>query len=340
MARYTTLRIADRNEQVQQYKRATSEYLRDEINRVCDEWGVPKKLLSTMSEHKTGRYYRVTDGNKQVAFRFQELEQQYGRDICERTCEYVWGIMNTIIDARDNYSGDYSKFVQGRFEKKPRLTLREYLKANKYAAERTFEELFKRYSFTDNGNYYNPRKEITREGKLNTYAKTLLVGSKAQFRECVENYHQQIERDGHPFGGGVRTVPIIPSEVEHWAWHRLSGTNIRGNPVELNILRVSPTFTLRREYDMQTIRISGRDYVITQAKQVDHPYVQEEDRTCWEAHVVSVLNEKLVYKTGYIVAHNGASEVTKAFGDTAKAASQLLERRLVKSIKDTLLDDF
>jgi len=110
--------------------------------------------------------------------------------------------------------------------------------------------------------------------------------------------------------------------------------------VEINILRVSPTFTLRGEHDMQTIRISGRDYVITQAQQIDHPYVQEEDRTCWEAHVVSVLNEKLVYKTGYIVAHNGVSEVTKAFGDTAKAASQLLERRLVKSIKDTLLDDF
>lgn len=337
MARYTTLRIADRNEQVQQYKRATSEYLRDEINRVCDEWGVSKKLLSTMSEHKCGRYYRLTDANKQVAFRFQELEQQYGRDICERTCEYVWGIMNTIIDARDNYSGDYSKFVQGRFEKKPRLTLKEYLKANKYAAERTFEELFKRYSFTNNGNYYAPKGEVTRLGSLTTCAKTLLVDSKAQFRDCVERYHEVSEIHDHQ---AFLRGDLSYDEKEDGSWHKLWGKNSQGKPIELNILRVSPTFTLRREHDMQTIRISGRDYVITQAKQIDHPYVQEEDRTCWEAHVVSVLNEKLVYKTGYIVAHNGASEVTKAFGDTAKAASQLLERRLVKSIKDTLLDDF
>ena len=337
MARYTTLRIADRNEQVQQYKRATSEYLRDEINRVCDEWGVSKKLLSTMSEHKCGRYYRLTDANKQVAFRFQELEQQYGRDICERTCEYVWGIMNTIIDARDNYSGDYSKFVQGRFEKKPRLTLKEYLKANKHAAERTFEELFKRYSFTNNGNYYSPKGEVTRLGSLTTCAKTLLVDSKAQFRDCVERYHEVSEIHDHQ---AFLRGDLSYDEKEDGSWHKLWGKNSQGKPIELNILRVSPTFTLRREHDMQTIRISGRDYVITQAKQIDHPYVQEEDRTCWEAHVVSVLNEKLVYKTGYIVAHNGASEVTKAFGDTAKAASQLLERRLVKSIKDTLLDDF
>ena len=336
MARYTTLRIADRNEQVQQYKRATSEYLRDEINRVCDEWGVSKKLLSTMSEHKCGRYYRLTDANKQVAFRFQELEQQYGRDICERTCEYVWGIMNTIIDARENYAGDYSKFVQGRFEKKPRLTLKEYLKANQYAAERVFEELFKRYSFTNNGSYYAPKGDITRLGSLTACPKTLLVNTKAQFRDCVERYHEVSEIHDHP----AFSRKFVYEEEEDASWHRLWGKNSQGKPIELNILRVSPTFTLRREHDMQTIRISGRDYVITQAKQIDHPYVQEEDRTCWEAHVVSVLNEKLVYKTGYIVAHNGVSEVTKAFGDTAKAASQLLERRLVKSIKDTLLDDF
>ena len=336
MAKHT-LRIADRNEQVQQYKRATSEYLRDEINRVCDEWGVSKKLLSTMSEHKCGRYYRVTDGNKQVALRFQELEQQYGRDICERTCEYVWGMMNTIIDARENYSGDYSNFVQGRFEKKPRLTLKEYLKANKYAAEKTFEELFKRYSFTNNGNYYAPKGEVTRLGSLSACAKTLLVDSKAQFRDCVERYHEVSEIHDHT---AFLRGDLSYDEKEDGSWHKLWGKNSQGTPVELNILRVSPTFTLRREHDMQTIRISGRDYVITQAKQIDHPYVQEEDRTCWEAHVVSVLNEKLVYKTGYIVAHNGMAEVTKAFGDTAKAASQLLERRLVKSIKDTLLEDF
>ena len=336
MGRYT-LRIADRTEQVHQYKRATSKYLRDEINRVCDEWGVSKKLLSMMSEHKTGRYYRMTDGNKQVKFRFQELEQQYGRDICERTCEYVWGIMNTIIDARENYAGDYSKFVQGRFEKKPRLMLKEYLKANKYAAEKVFEELFKRYNFTDNGNYYSPKKEVTREGKLNTYAKTLLVESKAQFRDCVERYHEVSEIHDHT---AFMRSDLNYEEEEDGSWHKLWGKNSQGKPVELNILRVSPTFLLRGEHDMQTIRISGRGYVITQAKQIDHPYIQEEDRTCWEAHVVSVLNEKLVYKTGYIAAHNGMSEVTKAFGDTAKAASQLLERRLVKSIKDTLLDDF
>ena len=165
----------------------------------------------------------------------------------------------------------------------------------------------------------------------------MLVDSKAQFRDCVERYHEISEIHDHT---AFLRSDLNYEEEEDGSWHKLWGKNIRGNPVEINILRVSPTFTLRGEHDMQTIRISGRDYVITQAQQIDHPYVQEEDRTCWEAHVVSVLNEKLVYKTGYVVAHNGVSEVTKAFGDTAKAASQLLERRLVKSIKDTLLDDF
>ena len=90
-----------------------------------------------------------------------------------------------------------------------------------------------------------------------------------------------------------------------------------------------------------SVNIGGKYYLVTNCRKVDHPYVDEADRQCYEAHVVGVIKGALDYKVGYLVAHTGHSKVTTAFGEGdggAKTASQLLDRRLKKSVVDTLID--
>ena len=70
--------------------------------------------------------------------------------------------------------------------------------------------------------------------------------------------------------------------------------------------------------------------------------MDEADRDCYEARILGIVKKEIDYQVGYLVVHKGHSKVTKAFGagnGGAKTASQLLDRRLRKSVVDTLMDN-
>lgn len=306
------------------YEKLYSTELREEIQRLRKQYNIPTQVMRELAKRGTRsvRYNSDVD----VSDYIDNLDDTFGVNTTDGMLSYLNSLVEIITSAREKLQADTTV---GRFQKTQRMSLGDYFKANENVFKRDFSKAFSRFRVTTRESEYLCEGVLFAFGKkdYNVYLdchapenETITSGKRwhsaddCQVSDVVEGYCQQIDL--------TRKDKLQASGF---------------------IVKVGLDYLHRKRNDLHDVRISGRDYLVTHTSKVDHPYVDEADRTCYKAHVVGVSKTQLDYKVGYLVTHTGHSKVTKAFGegDTgAKTASQLLDRRLKKSVVDTLLDSF
>ena len=304
------------------YEKIYNPELREEIQHLRKRYSIPTCVMRELAKRGTRsvRYNSEPD----VSDYIDNLDDTFGVNVTDGVLTYLNSLMDIITSAREKIQAEDTV---GRFQKKPRMSLEGHLAANASVFNNDFIKAFSRFKVTKRPSQYNcegvlfgfGKKQYDEyldlhslDGETVSLAKRWHSADDCQVTDVVEGYCQQIDL--------TRKDKLQASGF---------------------IVKVGLDYLHRKRNDLHNVRVGGKDYLVTHAKKVDHPYVDEADRACYKAHIVGVSKTQLDYKVGYLVTHTGHSKVTKAFGegDTgAKTASQLLDRRLKKSVVDTLMD--
>ena len=291
--------------------------IRDETERLRKQYSVPSQVMQELAKRGV-RGVRWSD-DKAVDDYVHKLEADYGDNFSDSVLGYIAGLMRQISNARERHN---DQKTHGRFEPNPRPTLDDYLADNSREFARVWNRSFKRtiLSFADRDTYAG----ISVSFGANDFANNAQgIDNTERLRTMGHSKKCSMEVDGF-----YQTVVYFDDKGEQ-----------NGN--RLDHFKLGLDWWHRYQNRIGSVNIGGKYYLVTHCRKVDHPYVDEADRKCYEAHVVGVIKGALDYKVGYLVAHTGHSKVTTAFGEGdggAKTASQLLDRRLKKSVVDTLID--
>ncbi len=302
-----------------------SKELREDIEHIRRRYQIPSELMSHLARNGV-RNTRWSDDTVIASF-VDGIDDTLGDNATDGILVYLNNTMDVIRNARERVRGESAV---GRFVKQERETMYEYRKRNKHTTKDCFHSAFPRFpSHISTNNYWC-------DGVLFTFGKE---SYQKLTNDLHENEGSAVQKAYHSYNANASKVTDIVEgycqRVDILRDDKLIETGY--------IVKVGLDFRHRKRKDLDSVRISGKDYLVTHAKKVDHPYVDEDGRTCYEAHVLGVSKKELDYKVGYLVVHTGHNKVSKAFGegDTgAKSASQLLDRRLKQSVVDTLLDSF
>jgi hypothetical protein len=306
-------------------ERVLSKELREDIEHIRRRYQIPTEVMSHLARNGV-RNTRWSDDTVIASF-VDGIDDTLGDNATDGILVYLNNTMDVIRNARERVQAESTV---GRFVKQERETLYEYIKRNKHTTKDCFHSAFSRFKSHINASNYACDGVLFAFGKQN-YQKLLsdqhgdegrAVQTAYRWYDCNTNKVTNVVE------GYCQRVDVLRDD-------KLIETGY--------IVKVGLDFRHRKRNDLDSVRISGKDYLVTHVKKVDHPYVDEDGRTCYEAHVLGVNKKELDYKVGYLVVHTGHNKVSKAFGegDTgAKSASQLLDRRLKQSVVDTLLDSF
>ena len=306
-------------------------HVREEIQRMRKTYGIPHCVMDVLSKQGVRGVRWSSDA--QVENYHDYLESEYGDNFTDATLGYVSGLIHQISTARTRVQN-----VQraGKFEATERQPLSDLIENNLREVERFWDTQFKR---TPCNIYVSNRDSYNGHGFL------FAAGSKG-FESAVqynhvdrleylkrwhnlEGSHGKFEFDDHGSEGYIQTIKLIRASDD---FVKASG----------HIVKVGHDWASRKQRNLHSVKVGGKNYLVAHCRKIDHPYVDEADRDCYEARIVGVSKWEIDYQVGYLVAHKGHSKVTTAFGagnGGAKTASQLLDRRLRKSVVDTLMDN-
>ena len=290
---------------------------RDETDRLRKQYSVPTEVMQELSCRGVRGVRWSSD--KVVDDYVHKLEAEYGDNFSDSVLGYMAGLMRQVSNARERHN---DQKTHGRFEKEPRPTMDDYLFKNSREFARVWNQSFKRtvLSFADKDTYAGIAVSF---GAKDFASNAQGFNNSERLRGCGHSKKCSMEVDGF-----YQTVVYFDDKGEQ-----------NGN--RLDHFKLGLDWWHRYQNRIGSVNVGGKYYLVTNCRKVDHPYVDEADRQCYEAHVVGVIKGTLDYKVGYLVAHTGHSKVTTAFGEGdggAKTASQLLDRRLKKSVVDTLID--
>lgn len=302
--------------------------IRDETERLRKQYSVPSEVMQELSSRGI-RGVRWSD-DKAVDDYVHKLEADYGDNFSDSVLGYIAGLMRQISNARERYN---DQKIHGRFEKEPRPTMDDYLFNNSREFARVWNQSFKRtiLSFADS------------EGRSAKSGIAVSFGAKDFANNALKNTLTApnkacVNRNNIRLGHSRKHSMEVDGFYETIVYYDENGDQ---NENRHDHFKLGLDWWHRYQNRIGSVNIGGKYYLVTHCRKVDHPYVDEADRKCYEAHAVGVIKGALDYKVGYLVAHTGHSKVTTAFGEGdggAKTASQLLDRRLKKSVVDTLID--
>lgn len=302
-----------------------SKELREDIEYIRQRYQIPSEVMAHLSQNGV-RNMRWSD-DKVISGFVDGIDDTLGDNALDGILVFLNNTMNVIQSARENIQRETTT---GKFVKQERETLYQYRKNNKRITKDCFHSTFPRFKSYTSANAY------ACDGVLFAFGKQ-------DYQKATSDLHgndcSTVNKAYHWFDCNSNKVTDI---VEGFC-QRLDLLRDDKQIEHGYIIKVGLDFLHRRRRDLHNVRISGKDYLVTHTRKIDHPYVDEAGRTCYEAHVLGVNKKELDYKVGYLVVHTGHNSVTKAFGEGdagAKSASQLLDRRLKKSVVDTLLDSF
>ena len=291
--------------------------IRDETDRLRKQYSVPSEVMQELSSRGV-RGVRWSN-DKAVDDYVHKLEADYGDNFSDSVLGYMAGLMRQVSNARERHN---DQKTHGRFEKEPRPTMDDYLFKNSREFARVWNQSFKRtvLSFADKDTYAGIAVSF---GAKDFASNAQGFNNLERLRGCGHSKKCSMEVDGF-----YQTVQYCDENGDP-------------NKNRIDHFKLGLDWWHRYQNRIGSVNIGGKYYLVTHCRKVDHPYVDEADRKCYEAHAVGVIKGALDYKVGYLVAHTGHSKVTTAFGEgdgDAKTASQLLDRRLKKSVVDTLID--
>ena len=295
--------------------------IRDETERLRKLYSIPSEVMKELA--KRGIRGVRWSSDQIVDDYVHKLEADYGDNFSDSVLGYVAGLMRQISNARERRN---DKKTHGRFEPNPRPTLDDYLFKNSREFARVWNQSFKRtiLSFADN--------DIPSGISVSFGAKDFANNIRHKDNAALVN------KNNIRLGHSRRCSMEVDGFYETVVYYDENGDQ---NENRLDHFKLGLDWWQRYQNRLGSVNLGGKYYLVTHCRKVDHPYVDEADRKCYEAHVVGVIKGALDYKVGYLVAHTGHSKVTTAFGEGdggAKTASQLLDRRLKKSVVDTLID--
>ena len=304
------------------YEKIYSTELREEIQHLRKRYNVPTQVMRELAKHGTRSVRYNSDVN--VSDYIDNLDDTFGVNVADGVLTYLNSLMDVITSAREKIQAEDTV---GRFQKKPRMSLEGHLAANASVFNNDFIKAFSRFKVTKRPSQYNC------EGVLFGFGKK-------QYDEYLDFHSPDGETVALAKRWNNSTDCRLINVVDEYC-HQIDLSHKDKLQTSGFVVKVGLDYLHRKSNDLHNVRVGSKDYLVTHATKVDHPYVDEADRACYKAHIVGVSKTQLDYKIGYLVTHTGHSKVTKAFGegDTgAKSASQLLDRRLKKSVVDTLMD--
>lgn len=306
------------------YEKIYSTELREEIQHLRKRYNIPTCVMRELAKRGTrsARYNSDVD----VSDYIDNLDDTFGVNATDGILSYLNSLMEIITSAREKIQAEDTV---GRFQKTQRMSLEDYFRSNEGAFKKDFSRAFSRFRVTTRESEYLCEGVLFAFGKKDYNA---YLDCHAPENETITSGKRWHSADD------CQVTDVVEGHCQQIDLTRKDKLQASGF-----IVKVGLDYLHRKRNDLHNVRVGGKDYLVTHAKKVDHPYVDEADRACYKAHIVGVSKTQLDYKVGYLVTHTGHSKVTKAFGegDTgAKTASQLLDRRLKKSVVDTLMDSF
>ena len=303
-------------------------HVREEITRMRKVYGIPHAVMDVLS--KQGLRGVRWSSDAQVENFHDYLESEYGDNFADATLGYVSGLMHQISTARTRVQ---NITAAGKFETSQRPPMEDYLADNLKAVENYWDKMFSR---TRCATYQTHRDNYMGDRVL------FAAGTKG-FSSAVQRNHverlDELKRWHSSENGETEVVEECQGHYSTIKVFRNDSDKVVSTGC---IVKVGHDWKYRQERDMHSVVVNSKNYLVTHCRKVDHPYVDEPDRDCYKAHIVGVNKKEIDYQVGYLVVHKGHSKVTKAFSagnGGAKTASQLLDRRLRKSVVDTLMDN-